>query len=128
MGYRVLIVDDSPVLRIMMQEMLESLGHQIVAEAGSGEAALNAYRANKPDLVTLDISLPDMNGLEVLEKMRRIDPSANVLIVTGNNQKEIERRATALRALGVLHKPFDEEDLTALLEKVAARMRSRPTT
>lgn len=123
MGYRVLIVDDSPVLRIMLQEMLESLGHAIVGEAENGASALALYKEKKPDLVTLDVSLPDINGIEVLEKLRKSDPRANVLMVTGNDQKAIEAKALALRALGVLRKPFDESELKAVLEKIAAYMK-----
>ncbi|MBI5597753.1 MAG: response regulator [Elusimicrobia bacterium] len=117
MAYKVLIIDDSPVLRIMLGEMLKSLGHTIVGEADSAAAGLKAFREKKPDLVTLDISLPDENGLQVLEKLRRIDPAARVLVVTGNDQKSIEEKALSLRALGVLHKPFDEGELQAMLEK-----------
>lgn len=119
MGYRILIVDDSPVLRIMLQEMLEALGHEIVAEAEDGETAVAKFREHKPELVTLDVSLPDINGLEVLERIRRITPSAKVLMVTGNDQKAIETKALALKALGVLRKPFDEADLKKMLDKLA---------
>lgn len=120
MGYRILIVDDSPVLRIMLQEMLESLGHEIVGEAEDGETAVAKFRELKPELVTLDISLPDINGLEVLQRIRRITPSAKVMLVTGNDQKAIETRALALKALGVLRKPFDEADLKKMLDKLAS--------
>ncbi len=123
MGYRVLIVDDSPVLRIMLQEMLEAMGHEVVGEAEDGESALVKFRETKPELVTLDVSLPDINGIEVLQKMRRIDPSAKVLMVTGNDQKAIETKALALRALGVLRKPFDESDLRKTLEKYASQIK-----
>jgi len=119
MGYRVLIIDDSPVLRIMLQEMLESLGHQIVGEAEDGKSGIAKFKEAKPDLVTLDVSLPDMNGIEVLEQIRRSDSRAKVLMVTGNDQKAIETKALALKALGVLRKPFDENDLKATLDKVA---------
>jgi len=120
MGYRVLIVDDSPVLRIMLQEMLEAMGHEIVGEAEDGATAVALYREKKPQLVTLDVSLPDMNGIEVLQNIRRIDPAAKVLMVTGNDQKAIETKALALKALGVLRKPFDEGELRAMLEKFSS--------
>lgn len=121
MPYKVLIVDDSPVLRIMLGEMLKSLGHTIVGEADSGAAGLKAYKEKKPDLVTLDISLPDENGLQVLEKLRRSDPAAKVLVVTGNDQKAVEDKALSLKAVGVLHKPFDEGELSAMLEKAGIK-------
>ncbi|MFH2202453.1 MAG: response regulator [Elusimicrobiota bacterium] len=123
MGYRILIVDDSPVLRIMLQEMLEAMGHEIVGEAEDGATAVALYREKKPDLVTLDVSLPDMNGIEVLQNIRRVDSAAKVLMVTGNDQKAIETKALALKALGVLRKPFDEGDLRKMLEKCASHIK-----
>jgi len=120
MALKILIIDDSPVLRIMLQEMLESLGHEVVGTADSGEGGLKAFKELKPDLTTLDISLPDKNGLEVLQLMRRTDPTAKVLVVTGNDQKTLEDQAARLKALGVLHKPFDEEELSAFLQKAGA--------
>lgn len=121
MPYKVLIVDDSPVLRIMLSEMLKTLGHTVVGEADSAAGGLKAFRDKKPDVVTLDVSLPDENGLQVLEKLRKIDPSAKVIIVTGNDQKAVEDKAMSLRALGVLHKPFDEAELSAMLDKAGPR-------
>ena len=122
MGYRILVVDDSPVLRIMISEMLSELGHEIAGEADSGAAAIKAYREKRPDLVTLDISLPDMNGLDVLKKIRTIDPSARVLVVTGNDQEALESKAAELKALGVLHKPFDAGELKAAIERLGPRI------
>lgn len=125
MGYRVLVIDDSPVLRIMLTEMLKSLGHDIVAEGENGKDGIEKYRSLRPELVTLDISLPDMNGLEVLERLRKIDAGAKVLIVTGNDQKAVEQKALALKALAVLHKPFDEGELRATLDRIAPSLAKR---
>jgi two-component system chemotaxis response regulator CheY len=126
MGYRILIVDDSPVLRVMLTEMLTSIGHEIVGEADCVKAGLAAYIEKKPDLVTLDVSLPDGNGLDLLQMIRRHDPNARAVMVTGNDQQTLEKRALALKALGVLHKPFDVEELVALIQKVAPFIRPRP--
>ncbi|MEK7656804.1 MAG: response regulator [Elusimicrobiota bacterium] len=125
MAYRILIVDDSPVLRLMLQEMLEALGHQIVAQADSAASAMKAYKEHKPQLVTLDISLPDKDGLTVLKELRQSDPSAAVVIITGNNQKAIEAQALNSKALGVLHKPFNQDELAALMEQVTVLLSRR---
>lgn len=122
MGYRILVVDDSPVLRIMLQEMLTALGHEIVGDAETGAEALKVFREKKPELVTLDVSLPDMDGLEVLRKIKQIDASARVLMVTGNDQKSLETQAKSLRALGVLHKPFDEGELKSTIERLGPKI------
>lgn len=125
MGYRILVVDDSPVLRIMLQEMLLSLGHEIVGDADCGEAAVNKYKETKPDLVTLDVSLPDINGLEVLRRLRKFDLGVQAMMVTGNDQKAIDKEAAALKALAVLRKPFDEGELKSILEKIAPKIKKR---
>jgi two-component system chemotaxis response regulator CheY len=125
MGYRILVVDDSPVLRIMLSEMLTAMGHEVVGDADNGADAVAKYKELKPDLVTLDVSLPDINGLEVLRKIKRSDPSAQAMMVTGNDQKAIDKEAAALKALAVLRKPFDESELRALIEKLASRIKKR---
>lgn len=122
MGYRILVVDDSPVLRIMLVEMLSAMGHEVVGDAETGAGALKVFREKKPELVTLDVSLPDMNGIEVLRRMKQIDPSARVLMVTGNDQKTLEKQAGSLKALGVLHKPFDEGELKATIERLGPKI------
>lgn len=114
---RVLVVDDSVLMRTMLREVLESLGHRVAAEAASGAEALTAL-ASSPDLMILDISLPDMDGLRLLETVRVKSPRLPVLIVTGNDQAAVRRRALALKAVAVVRKPFDSEELAAALKKV----------
>lgn len=111
MGYRVLVVDDSPVARALLDEMLGTLGHQVVAEADSVATVFGAYQEHHPDLVTLDVSLPDGDGLSVLRELRATDPTARVILVTGNDQQELVERAVRLRAAGVLLKPFTKAEL-----------------
>ncbi|HBL19034.1 MAG: hypothetical protein A2X36_13570 [Elusimicrobia bacterium GWA2_69_24] len=126
MGFRILIVDDSPVLRVMLTDMLQALGHEVVGEGESVKSGLAAFIATKPDLVTLDVSLPDGNGLDLLQMIRKHDPNARAVMVTGNDQVALEKRALSLKALGVLHKPFDVEELSALIQKAAPFIRPRP--
>ena len=123
MGYRVLIVDDSPVLCAMLGEMLRSLGHEVVAEAGESRHALTTFIAMRPDVVLLDISLPAEDGLVVLQKLRDLDPQAKVLLVTANPQLAIREKAMTLGALGILHKPFTTQELAAALANIEPQMR-----
>ena len=118
MAFRVLIVDDSPVLRFMLQEMLEALGHKVIAQADSVASAIKAYKEHKPDLLTLDITLPDGDGLSALMEIKRIDRFSKVIIVTGNDQKKLEEQALHMKAIGVLRKPFDLDDLANILDRV----------
>lgn len=113
---RVLVVDDNDVIRAMLRMLLEKLGHAVVAEAGSGEAAVAAFSAARPDLVTLDISLPDFDGLEVLRRILARDPLAKVVVITGNNSAALEKDARAGGALKVLQKPFDFAAIAKLLD------------
>ncbi|MEK7656384.1 MAG: response regulator [Elusimicrobiota bacterium] len=118
MGYRILIVDDSPMSRILLREMLESMGHQVIGEADSGSAGLEAYGKLKPDLITLDISLPDMDGIQVLRELRRTSNGAKVVLVSGNDQKKILDQAKVLKA-PLVCKPFDIKTLTGALSIAA---------
>ena len=118
MGYRILIVDDSPISRITLREMLESVGHQIVGEADSGRGGIDAYHALRPDLMTLDISLPDMDGIQVLRELRLKVPSAKAVLISGNDQKKILDQARLLRA-PLVCKPFSLEELEKALAQTA---------
>jgi two-component system chemotaxis response regulator CheY len=119
MAYKILIIDDSEMLRMHLADMLASLGHEVVGEADSGEAGLAAFQKLKPDLVTLDISLPDMDGLAVLRELRRVSPSARVILVSGNDQKRILDFAAKMKA-PLVCKPIELEILAAAIEKIGA--------
>ncbi|MBI5598021.1 MAG: response regulator [Elusimicrobia bacterium] len=100
----------------MLRVLFDAMGYQVVAEAGTGEAALAAYMAQRPDFVTLDISLPDINGLEVLKRIRAFDPAARVIVITGNNARALEVEALSLGALRVVLKPFNFKTFKRLFE------------
>lgn len=108
---KILVVDDNEVIRGMLRFILTHLGHTVVAEAGTGEAAIEAFRRESPEAVSLDISLPDMSGLDVLKAVKAEAPGARVVVVTGNNAEVLRREALARGADAVLHKPFDMKAL-----------------
>lgn len=108
---RILVVDDNEVIRGMLRFILGSLGHHVVAETGTGAEALEAFRRERPDTVTLDISLPDMSGLEVLKVLRAEGATARVVVVTGNNAEVLRQDALDAGADAVLLKPFDIKTL-----------------
>jgi two-component system chemotaxis response regulator CheY len=118
LAYRILIVDDAPMMRIVIREMLEMLGQEIVGEADTGEGALEQYTLLKPDLVTLDISLPDKDGITVFRHLQQIDPAVKVVLVTGNDQDKIKEQAEQLGALGLIPKPFRKENLEKIIAKL----------
>ncbi|MBI3297932.1 MAG: response regulator [Elusimicrobia bacterium] len=118
MALRILIVDDNEVIRAMLRHVVTKLGHEVAAEAATGAEAVAAFAAAKPGLVTLDISLPDMDGLAVLSRLRAIDPAAKVIVITGNNSAVLEKDVRAAGALAVVHKPFDLAGLRRLIDGV----------
>ncbi|MCX5795188.1 MAG: response regulator [Elusimicrobia bacterium] len=117
MPLRILVVDDSVVTRSLIQEFAECFGHQIVAEAAALPEAVAAYQSHKPDLVTLDLSLADGDGLAVLKALRELDPKARVLVVSGNVQQVVHDEVRQAGAAGFLSKPFTLEDLGRALSR-----------
>ncbi|MFA5937684.1 MAG: response regulator [Candidatus Paceibacterota bacterium] len=115
---RVMIVDDSPILRSTMRTVLERSGYQITGEAGNADEAYALYGKERPDLVLLDILLPGESGLDILRKLKATDSTAQVLIITAVNQEAVNEEAKQLGARGILYKPFDPSELTAAIAEV----------
>lgn len=115
-----LIVDDSPVTRTMIGEFLMMSGHSVAGEAENLAQALAAYEAQKPDLVTLDLSMGQEDGFTVLKALRERDPKARVLIVSANTQSDIYDALVAAGAAGFLTKPFSMADLLGAAAKALA--------
>ncbi len=117
----VLIVDDIEVLRQAVREVLEPAGFRIAGEAADGRQALAQYRRLKPDLVVLDITMPEMDGISVLRRLRRRDPSCRVLMCSALSDQPMILRAIRLGAADYVVKPFQEDRLrTAALKAVGA--------
>ena len=95
-------------------------GHEIVGEAETGQIAIDLYEKVKPDLVILDILMPDMNGLEALKKIREIDPDARVLMCTASEQSSHVQEALSLGAKGYIVKPFTKEVILSTIENAFA--------
>ncbi len=108
------------MFRIVLREMFTLLGQNVVGEADCGETALEQFQKLKPEVVTLDISLPDIDGLAVFQQMARINPKAHVMLVTGNDQDKIIEKAGQLGAIGLITKPVKKEQLAAMLKKIDA--------
>ena len=111
---KVLLVDDSGLARRSMRAMLESDGFDVV-EAEDGMAALERYFLEKPDAVLLDLVMKGMYGLDVLAKLRELDASARVIVVTADVQSSSHRLVEAAGATGFINKPVDRDQLLAAL-------------
>lgn len=115
MGKRVLIVDDSMLMRRMIAECLATAGWEIVAEAATSQEAIQRYRQHRFDAVTLDIVMPEANGLSALERILREDPNAKIVIVSALNQTKLIAEAIRKGAQDFLAKPFMPDQLLETL-------------
>lgn len=108
---KVLIVDDSKTSRRILRTILEDNGHEVIGEASDGAAGVDQYMELKPDLVTLDITMPVLDGLSVLRKIKEYDSEAKVIMVTAAGQKSKMVESIKLGAANFIQKPFDDEQI-----------------
>lgn len=118
---KILVVDDLEFMRSLIRDILENGGHEIVAEAADGRQALLLRRAWKPDLTLLDISMPRMNGLEALRRIRSEEPSARVVMCSSLGDQERILEAIRLGASDYVVKPFRKERLLSAIRKAGER-------
>ena len=113
---KIMVVDDSSLIRKMLRQLLEKNGYAVVAEAVNGEEAVALYDSAKPDLVTLDVTMPVMDGVEALKKIMEKDAAAKVIMLTAAGQKDRIMEALKVGAKAFISKPFDEADLLKNLQ------------
>lgn len=115
---KILIVDDSRTSRKILRELLKSGGHEIVGEASNGEEGVIFYKGLKPDVVTMDITMPNMNGLEALICIKKEDEDAKVIMITAAGQKEKMLQAIKEGADDFITKPFEAEQILGAIDHV----------
>jgi two-component system chemotaxis response regulator CheY len=115
----ILVVDDSGFARRTLRQMLEGGGHN-VEEAANGHDALERYFLKRPDLVLLDIVMEGMNGLEVLARLRELDPDARVIIASADVQSSTRDEAQQAGAIGFINKPFERQQVLETVSNVLA--------
>ncbi|MCR3758970.1 response regulator [Clostridium felsineum] len=120
MGKRVLIVDDAAFVRRTLRMMLEANGFEIVDEAENGLIGLSKYKEHSPDIVTMDITMEGMNGIEALKAILKYNPKAKVVMVTAMGQESMVKKAIISGAKSFIVKPFKQEQLIETMEKVLA--------
>jgi len=116
---KVLIVDDALVMRKIIGSIATEAGWSIVAEAENGLKGLESFMALKPDLVTMDLVMPVMGGLEALRRIREFDPEARVVVITALDQKKTLEEAIELGAADFIVKPFERDFVRRTFEKWA---------
>ncbi|MEA3354474.1 MAG: response regulator [Campylobacterota bacterium] len=114
----VLIVDDSLIIRKKITKLLEKLGHNVVYGAKNGQEAIDAYSSKKPDLVTMDITMPDMDGITAVKHIISNDAEAKVIMVTSHGQEDMVIKSIQAGAVGYMLKPITEEKLAASIGEV----------
>lgn len=117
---RIIIADDESIVRTDLKEMLTNLGYLVIGEVGDGRSAVNLARELQPDLLIMDIKMPDMDGIEAAKVLTE-EQIAPVVLLTAFGQKELVDRAKEAGVVGYLVKPFREADLAPAIEIAASR-------
>mgnify|MGYP003377015925 FL=1 len=117
---RIIIADDEALIRQDLREMLTNLGYLVIGDVGDGRSAVNLARELKPDLVIMDIRMPDMDGIEAARLLTE-EGIAPVLLLSAYSQRDLVERAAEAGVSGYVIKPFDESNLLPAIEVVLAR-------
>ena len=117
MQKKLMIVDDMPVIRMMLKKILQTNGYLVIAEAGDGVEAVKKYMEFRPDLVTMDLTMPEKDGIEAMLDILRFDQSAKIVIVSAVDQQDSLVRAIKAGAVDYLIKPLDAERVVSAVQK-----------
>lgn len=120
MSKKIMIVDDALFMRKTIHKILEESGYSEILEMPDGESALAAYENEKPDLVLLDITMPGMSGVTVLEEIMKMDPAAKVVMCSAIGQEIMIQKALVGGALDFIVKPFKKEEFQKIINSVLA--------
>lgn len=113
----ILVVDDAMFMRKMLVDIFAKYGHTIVGEASNGKEAFEIYKATKPDLVTMDITMPEVNGIKGLELIMGYDKDATVVMCSAMGQQAMVVEAIQKGAKDFIVKPFDPMRVASMIEK-----------
>ena len=115
---RILIVDDAAFMRVSIRNILLKNGFEVAGEAENGAIAVQKYAELQPDAVTMDITMPEMTGLDALKEIRKLDPNAKIIMVSALGQEAMVRDAVMAGAKGFIVKPYKEDAIVATLNKL----------
>ena len=118
MSGKILIVDDAVFMRMKLKDILTKNGYEVVGEAQNGQEAFEKYQATHPDVVTMDITMPDVDGLEALKMIRAHDPNAKVIMCSAMGQQGMVMDAIKSGAKDFIVKPFDTDRVINAITKV----------
>ena len=114
---KILVVDDAAFMRMRCKKLLSQSGFEVI-EAATGAQAVEVYKEDRPDVVLLDITMPDMDGLTALKELKKLDPNAKVAMVSAMGQQSVVMEALKFGAQDFLVKPFDPDRVLATVRKM----------
>ncbi len=117
MSNRILVVDDAAFMRMMIKEILTKNGYVVVGEASDGVQAVEKYKELKPDLVTMDITMPEMDGIQALKEIRKIDGAAKIIMCSAMGQQAMVIDAIQAGARDFIVKPFQADRVIEAIRK-----------
>ncbi|WP_078413260.1 response regulator [Priestia abyssalis] len=120
MSKRILIVDDAAFMRMMIKDILSKNGYEVVAEAADGMQAIEKYNEHQPDLVTMDITMPEMDGITALKEIKKINPAAKVIMCSAMGQQAMVIDAIQAGAKDFIVKPFQADRVIEAISKTLA--------
>ncbi len=115
---KILIVDDSRTSRKILRTILENAGHEVIGEAVDGVDGVNKFQELSPEITTLDITMPNMDGLEALKEIKKINANAKIIMVTAAGQQSKMVEAIKSGASEFVTKPFEADEITGLIAKM----------
>lgn len=115
---RILIVDDAAFMRMMLKQMFQESGHEVVAEAENGMQAIEKYNEFQPDLVTMDITMPEMDGIDAVKEIKKNHPSARIIMCSAMGQQQMVLEAIKAGAADFVVKPFQKDRVMEAMNKV----------
>jgi len=118
MSRKILVVDDAAFMRLMLKDMLVSCGYEVIAEGCNGAEAVQLYKQWKPDLVTMDITMPEMDGIAALIEIRRVDPLAKVIMCSAMGQQKMVIDAIQAGAKDFIVKPFNKDRVADAVNRI----------
>ena len=116
--YKIMLVDDAGFMRMMIKNYLTKAGYSNFVEGEDGAQAVQLYQQEKPDLLIMDITMPNMDGIEALREIKKIDPGARVVMCSAMGQESMVMEAITLGAMDFIVKPFKEERIVQTVNKV----------
>lgn len=114
----VIVIDDDPDTAELLAEFLEIKGIEVLGKGNNGEAAVSLYQKLKPDIVFIDVMMPNFDGFYGLEQIRKLDSKAKIIMVTADLTTDTSRLLDELKATGVIYKPYEFNQIMSIIEKL----------